>query len=250
MLAFLPCLSLLSLAAADGGAGAGAGATDLVEKAGTALTALEKGPWSYRVEESGRGKFLREETFERDYRVYRRGRREKLSLLRSVRNGEVRSEEDLRKRERIVNSDPEDPADWATGEPLHPADRRYYDYAIDREEEVAGRRCQVLRLTPRMDNERLFRGYVWIDADGFPLKAELVATKPPKGASEMNVWRRYGRAADAAVLVEERVSGRGRWLLVSGTGSMVRRFSDWKPGDAGPDALFDVPPRGREEKKP
>lgn len=242
MIALLPLLLLAT--AADSGAAA------LVEKAGAALTALEKAPFSYRVDESGRGKFLREETFERAYRVFRRGRREKVSLVRSVRNGEVRSDEDLRKRERIINSDPEDPADWATGEPLHPADRRYYDFAIDREEDIAGQHCQVIRLTPHMDNERLFRGHVWIDADGFPLKAELIATRPPKGASEMSVWRRYGRAGDAAVLVEERMSGRGRWLLVTGTGSLTRRFSDWKPGDAGPDALFEVPPRGREEKKP
>ncbi len=50
--------------------------------------------------------------------------------------------------------------------------------------------------------------------------------------------RLFTRVGDLPVLEEEHTRGTGRLLMVRGSIERVRRLSDWRPGDGGPDELF------------
>jgi outer membrane lipoprotein-sorting protein len=51
--------------------------------------------------------------------------------------------------------------------------RENYDFRLNREDEIGGRRCYVLDLIPRRKSRNLLRGSIWVDAQSYlPLRVD------------------------------------------------------------------------------
>jgi outer membrane lipoprotein-sorting protein len=55
-----------------------------------------------------------------------------------------------------------------------------YDFRLNREDQISGRRCYVLDLIPKRKSRNLLRGSIWVDAQNYlPLRVEGEPTQNP-----------------------------------------------------------------------
>lgn len=233
-----PVFALLLLAAAPPSADA------IVARASASVAAAEEGGRaSYRVVESSRAHWMKDWSADRTLVMFRRGARERLKLERMVKNGDALSDADRAEAESKLNAREDDAHEGLLAEPLHPNDLPHYRFEYLREDRLDGRACWVVKATATdKSSARLLEGEIWVaQDDGGPLLEVLSPAKPVSHMDEGKLVRRFGRLGAAAVPVEERITGSGRFMLVKGTLEVTRRISDWKPGDGGPDALWTAP---------
>jgi hypothetical protein len=58
--------------------------------------------------------------------------------------------------------------------------RENYDFRLNREDEISGRRCYVLDLIPKRKSRNLLRGSIWVDAQSYlPLRVEGEPSQNP-----------------------------------------------------------------------
>ena len=88
-----------------------------------------------------------------------------------------------------------------------------YDFRYLREEELDGRRCYVLAMTPRRTDKSLLRGQIWVDATTY-----LVHRTEGEPARSPSWWLKDARLA----LVYSDVGG--MWLQTSSESSADVRF--------------------------
>ncbi len=88
-----------------------------------------------------------------------------------------------------------------------------YRFELEGMDDVEGRRCYILQVTPKHDNKLLYKGKVWVDADDFAVKQ--IEAKPAKNPSfwisSVQIQHEYEKYGDVWLPRSNRSTSKARF---------------------------------------
>jgi len=114
-----------------------------------------------------------------------------------------------------------------------------YDFRLNREDEISGRRCYVLDLIPKRKSKNLLRGSIWIDDQSYlPLRVEGEPTQSPSWwVTDARIVLLYGYVGPMWLQTSSEATANVR---IIGRSTMIWRDVRYRIGELAPGAELEI----------
>ncbi len=114
-----------------------------------------------------------------------------------------------------------------------------YDFRLNREDEVGGRRCYVLDLIPKRKSKNLLRGSIWVDAHNYlPVRVEGEPTQNPSWwVTDARIVLLYGYVGPMWLQTSSEATANVR---IIGRSTMIWQDVKYQMGDLTPGTELEI----------